>query len=53
MKVTHTDYKHPKHLRVEHNEKDNSEGVWCVAPSADLYKKLYRSNLPKWQWSPN
>ncbi len=43
MKATHTDYKHPKHLRVE-----DGKNVWCVAPSADLYKKLNRPNLKSW-----
>jgi len=49
MKATHTDYMHPKHLRVEHGEKDGSGGVWCVSPSAALYAKLNKPNLPRWQ----
>ncbi len=48
MRATHTDYKHPRHLRVEHNEKDGSEGVWCVSPSASIYSKLSKPNLPSW-----
>ena len=49
MKATHTDYKHPRHLRVVHNEKDASGGVWCVSPNSDTYKRLYRAGLPKWR----
>lgn len=48
MKATHTDYMHPRHLRVEHEEKDASGGVWCVAPGSELYRKLNRSGLPKY-----
>lgn len=52
MKATHTDYKHPKHLRVEHDERDASGGVWCVSPSASIYDKLNRSGLPRWESAP-
>lgn len=43
MKATHTDYKHPRHLRVE----DNGQ-VFCVAPSASIYGKLNKAGLPKY-----
>lgn len=48
MKATHTDYLHPKHLRVEHDQKDGSGGVWCMAPSCSDYARLNKSSLPKW-----
>jgi hypothetical protein len=44
MKATHTDYKHPRHLRVEIND----HRVLCVSPSASIYDKLNKSGLPKW-----
>jgi len=49
VRATHTDYKHPRHLRVEHNERDGSNGVWCMAPSAAVYARLNRSGLPVWK----
>jgi hypothetical protein len=51
MRATHIDFKHPNHLRVEHNERDGSGGVWCVAPSSSIYAKLKRAGLPKWKGS--
>jgi hypothetical protein len=44
MRATHTDYKHPRHLRVE-----EGKNVWCMAPSCSEYAKLNKSNLPKWE----
>lgn len=42
MKATHTDYKHPKHLRVE------MEGdVFCMSPSDSRYSALNKSSLPR------
>ena len=42
MKITHTDYKHPKHLRGV-----MSDGtVLCVSPSVSNYDKLNRKGLP-------
>lgn len=42
-KATHTDYKHPRHLRVE------QDGcVLCVSPSVSDYARLNRPGLPKW-----
>ncbi len=41
MRATHTDYKHPKHLRVE----DGGE-VYCLAPSHSQYSRLNKSGLP-------
>lgn len=43
MKATHTDYKHPKHLRIE-----DGSTVLCMSPSHSQYAQLNRSNLPKW-----
>lgn len=43
MKATHTDYKHPKHLRVEDGKR-----VLCVSPSASVYAALNRKGLPSW-----
>lgn len=57
-KATHIDYKHPKHLRVVTGEQypaysasrgHYTEDALCVAPSSDMYKKLFRNNLPKWK----
>ncbi len=42
MIATHTDYKHPKHLRVV----DGGQ-VLCVAPSASIYAKLNKAGLPR------
>lgn len=44
MRATHTDYKHPKHLRVEDGDR-----VLCVSPSASTYAKLNRPGLKPWQ----
>ena len=42
MKATHTDYLHPRHLRVE------SDGeVFCLAPSHSQYARLNRHGLPR------
>lgn len=40
MKATHTDYKHPKHLRVEDGGK-----ILCMSPSHSQYARLNRSGL--------
>ena len=45
MRATHTDYKHPRHLRVEI---DRGQTL-CVAPSASFYAKLNRPGLPSWK----
>lgn len=42
MKATHTDYKHPRHLRVE-----MMDDVYCMAPSHSQYSRLNRPGLPK------
>lgn len=44
-KATHTDYKHPRHLRVDYG----GGKVLCVAPSCSDYARLNRSGLPKWK----
>lgn len=58
MKATHIDFQHPRHLRVVDGQKhkgfsigqgDYETDAICVAPSADLYKQLYKPNLPKWK----
>ena len=46
MHATHTDYKHPKHLRVVEGGQ-----VLCVAPGCDTYKKLYTDKLPSYKGS--
>lgn len=43
MKATHTDYKHPRHLRVE-----DGLNVWCMAPSCSQYAALSKKALPQW-----
>lgn len=43
MKVTHTDYKHPRHLRIV-----DESGVWCMAPSHSQYSKLNKAGLPSY-----
>jgi hypothetical protein len=43
MRATHTDYKHPRHLRVE----DNGQ-VYCMAPSCSDYARLAKASLPSW-----
>lgn len=42
MKATHTDYLHPRHLRVE----DGGE-VFCVSPSCSDYQQLAKASLPR------
>lgn len=44
MKATHTNYLHPKHLRVEENGK-----TYCMAPSHSQYSRLNKRDLPKWK----
>jgi hypothetical protein len=54
MKATHTDYLHPRHLRVEgclgHRFFDGpcKVDVLCVSPSSALHAQLNRSNLKSW-----
>lgn len=54
MKATHTDYLHPRHLRVEGCKGVKSHDgvcqvdVLCVSPSAKLYGKLNRPGLRSW-----
>lgn len=48
MKATHTDYKHPRHLRIEEGDK-----VFCMAPSHSQYSRLARASLPKWEGEPD
>lgn len=43
MKATHTDYKHPKHLRVE----DGGQ-VFCLSPSHSQYERLNKAGLPSY-----
>jgi len=57
LRATHTDYQHPKHLRVE---TDVSHKCWgavvgfyesryiCLAPSHSQYARLAKGNLPAW-----
>ena len=57
MKATHTNYKHPGHLRVEDGGSHASYagGVMfkttaiCVSPNSELHKRLNRNGLPSWQ----
>lgn len=51
MRATHTDYLHPRHLRVEGCGKPVD--VLCVSPSSSDYAKLSRPSLPKWKGSPS
>lgn len=44
MRATHTNYKHPRHLRVE----DDGGAVLCMSPSASSYARLNRPGLPDW-----
>jgi hypothetical protein len=46
MKATHTDYKHPRHLRVE-----AGAAVLCMAPSHSAYGQLNKPNLKSWSKS--
>lgn len=55
MKATHTDYKHPRHLRVEDGKPHlawnigkgwHDEGALCVSPSCSDYDRLNRKGLP-------
>lgn len=57
MKVTHIDYQHPKHLRVEDGSWHDAFTVGlgnfktnaiCVSPNSELYTSLYRPDLPTW-----
>ena len=48
MKATHTDYTHPRHLRVEEGGE-----VFCLAPSHSQYSKLAKASLPKFGDNPN
>lgn len=43
MKATHTNYKHPKHLRVAENGR-----AYCLSPSHSQYNKLNSPKLPDW-----
>lgn len=58
MKATHTDYKHPKHLRVTTGQKylawDTVRGFYekdviCMSPSCSDYTRLNKPGLPKWK----
>lgn len=44
MKATHTNYLHPRHLRVVKND----GSVVCASPSVSYYSKLNRPGLPCW-----
>ena len=41
MKATHTNYTHPRHLRVECDGQ-----VFCMAPSHSQYARLNKMGLP-------
>lgn len=43
MKATHTDYMHPRHLRVVEGDK-----VYSMAPSHSQYSRLSKGGVPKW-----
>ncbi len=47
MKATHTDYKHPRHLRVEMDG-----DVFCMSPSHSRYSELAKKSLPKFGDNP-
>lgn len=53
MRATHTDYMHPRHLRVEgclgrqFFDGPCKVDVLCVSPGSSLYDKLSRANLPE------
>ena len=64
MKATHTEYMHPKHLRVVDGQKHKGysaaleattgngfyeDDAICMAPSCADYARLNKSGLPKWQ----
>ena len=58
MKVTHIDYKHPKHLRVVTGQKYPAwnitrgfyeEDAICMSPSCSDYARLNKPGLPKWK----
>lgn len=62
MKATHTDYRHPKHLRVVDGQKhkgfsigrgDYETDAICMAPSCADYARLNKPNLPKWEGEPS
>ncbi len=57
MKATHTDFQHPRHLRVVDGVQRRSWTAargWettdaiCVSPSCSDYARLNRRGLPKW-----
>lgn len=61
MKATHTDYMHPKHLRVETGGKHNAwsirngwhgKAAFCMAPSHSQYTRLNRPGLPSFSAKP-
>jgi hypothetical protein len=53
VKATHTDYKHPRHLRVDTGDKRvGVDGILCVSPSCSDYARLNKSGLPKWKGKP-
>ena len=43
MKATHTDYKHPRHLRAVDGDR-----VLCVSPSSSDFAALTKATL--WRW---
>lgn len=58
MKPTHTDYMHPRHLRVEDGHMHPAWNIGaghytktsvCISPSCSDYAMLNKSNLPKWR----
>lgn len=58
MRATHTDYLHPRHLRVEDGRAHMAWNVYrgyfevraiCMAPSCSEYNRLNRKGLPKWR----
>lgn len=58
MRATHTDYKHPRHLRVEgckgvkFFDGPCEADVLCVSPSSGLYAKLNKPGLPSFTPRP-
>ena len=57
MKATHTDYKHPRHLRVVDGQIHIGWNIgrgWyetdaiCMAPSCFDYARLNKPGLPSW-----
>lgn len=52
MKATHTDYLHPRHLRVEDGKSDplrHDPKALCLSPSSSDYARLNKPGLPKWK----